>query len=422
MSKRIYYLCQFIQKSPLRISSGYGDNTDVDLIRDSKGRPFIPGTSLTGVLRSLYDKDNAEILFGRISKKIKDDKGEEKIIPVNEDSKLLISDGVLDDKVKDSDYFISSRDGVGVDEKLGTAIKGAKFDFECVECSEPYYSVIELTDEEYEEDTDSLLGYIMKNGISLGGKTTRGYGDMKVTVKKKEFSFSEDLEKWLSFDAFDYSDYSKLLDVEVADNEVNQTIISCEIEMAGSFIVRVNTSAISEDAVPLSAHESGNPVIPGTSWAGSFRHHLLKINDAVKICESSLINDIFGKSKEKKKSQIRFNETNISGSYKYSYTRNVVDRFTGGTVEGALFTEMLARNGKGKLVITLSDKVNNKAFLELLGVALIDLDKGYFNVGGEGNVGRGLVNIKNISINDKDVTEQMKNNDPSFISREVLHA
>ena len=83
---------------------------------------------------------------------------------------------------------------------------------------------------------------------------------------------------------------------------------------------------------------------------------------------------------------------------------------------------MLARNGKGKLVITLSDKVNNKAFLELLGVALIDLDKGYFNVGGEGNVGRGLVNIKDININDKDVTEQMMNNDPSFISREVLHA
>ena len=411
MSKRIYYLCKFIQKSPLRISSGYGENTDVDLIRDSKGRPFIPGTSLAGVLRSLYSFDNEKELFGDV-----DSKGN------SSDSKLLISDGVLDEKAKDSDYFISSRDGVGVDEKLGTAIKGAKFDFECVECSRPYYSVIELTDAKFENDTDLLLAYVMKNGISLGGKTTRGYGDMAVQVKKKIFTFPEDLEEWLNYDAFNYSGYSELLDVEISDNSANQTIISCDIEMAGSFIVRVNTSAISEDAMPLSAHESGNPVIPGTSWAGSFRHHLLKINDTVNACESSLINEIFGKSKDKKKSQIRFNETNICGSYKYSYTRNVVDRFTGGTVEGALFTEMLARNGKGKLVITLSDKVNNKAFLDLLGAAIIDLDKGYFNVGGEGNVGRGLVKINSISINDKDVTESMKNNDPSFVSREVLYA
>ena len=51
------------------------------------------------------------------------------------------------------------------------------------------------------------------------------------------------------------------------------------------------------------------------------------------------------KDKENRKSCIRFSESRIEGGKWVTYTRNAIDRFTGGTVDGALYTEKTYYNG-----------------------------------------------------------------------------
>ena len=62
-----------ILQSPLLIGTGHGVDSDLEILRDGTGRPFIPGTSWAGVLRSLlhnalktsdFDKSQLETLLG----------------------------------------------------------------------------------------------------------------------------------------------------------------------------------------------------------------------------------------------------------------------------------------------------------------------------------------------------------------------
>ena len=80
--KKIYYKLSMYQKSPLRIGNGDSDNTDSDLMTDSRNLPFIPGSSLAGVLREQLvicfgtekGEEKAQKLFGNI--KISSEAGE----------------------------------------------------------------------------------------------------------------------------------------------------------------------------------------------------------------------------------------------------------------------------------------------------------------------------------------------------------
>lgn len=49
--KKVYYQLKLSQISPLRIGNGENDISDNDLMCDSRGIPFIPGSSMAGVLR-----------------------------------------------------------------------------------------------------------------------------------------------------------------------------------------------------------------------------------------------------------------------------------------------------------------------------------------------------------------------------------
>lgn len=147
------------------------------------------------------------------------------------------------------------------------------------------------------------------------------------------------------------------------------------------------------------------PVIPGTSWAGAFRHHINRITE-------NKFEQYFGSTSHK--SQIYFSESEIKDAVEKVLTHNAIDRFTGGIIDRALYTEKTWFNGKTKLKIQLDtrkkafNRENNeetieKEFYAALSAAILDLHLGILSVGGLTSIGRGIFSIEKIQINGEEI-------------------
>lgn len=137
---------------------------------------------------------------------------------------------------------------------------------------------------------------------------------------------------------------------------------------------------------------------------GAFRHHMRAMLDEMggTAQQKADVNALFGYSDDgvlKKRSALAFDETEISGGQAYTLTRNALDRFTAGTASKALYTSCVQQGGQGTLTIRLRRGALDVFQRQLLGAALLDLDRGYLTVGGENSVGRGRATITALTLN-----------------------
>lgn len=420
--EKYYYELKFTQRAPLRISAGFGTDTDNDLIKDRRGFPFLPGTGIAGVLRCEFDEETAKELFGIIEETEEQGKKEKKV-EIRE-SRVLVSDAVLPD---DAEFRVSRRDGVGLNEQK-TAIKGAKYDFETAEADKPYRGVIELTNEGDADALREVLSRCVARGVCLGARTTRGYGSMKVEVREHKFTLPDELDDWLKFDPFDehaFAEDEPLKPSDAAEDKL--LVVRAALQIDGSFSVRTNTSAlategdlrVTPDTVPMENRE-GRPVIPGTSWAGAFRHHMRALADELGLGEAAQaeIDLLFGKIEgAKRRSAIRFSETAIENSKRMTVTRTAIERFTAAPRHRALFTSQVAVDGEGELVVTLPKDASERV-KGLLGVSLCDLNLGLLGFGGENGVGRGGAVVTRLTVNGADKTAALRAGDVAALWKE----
>lgn len=405
--RKCYYQCSFRQAAPLRLSNGENDRTDNDLMLDGNGMPFIPGSAIAGVLRSMLPEKEGNRLFGWIEQEAEKEQSAH-------ESMIQISDGILRLE-EDSRVHRTVRHGVGINDE-GVAEDRRKYDFDVVETDSKYVSVLELTlpgeSDPAEEATDSLMCQITAQGISFGARTSRGYGNMTVSVRKRCFSLDRrsgpgGTEEWLSFDPFmpETFDGEPISGVEAI--ETDGIIYKVGLRMTGSFSVRVYSSNPERsDYAPLTSME-GKPVLPGTGWAGVFRHHMRRLaGEACMPAEiSEKIDRLFGVCEEEHlKSRIRFSETVIEGGKPLDVTRVALDRFTMKPRQRALFFSTLWQDGSGTLEIRIAGEpdVTVKSLLE---ATLLDLHFGLLNIGGEGNVGRGRAEITGLEISGRPVDQ-----------------
>lgn len=428
---KVYYRCAFQQQSPLRVSTG-GDGTDADVMTDIRAFPLIPGTSIAGVLREQcrslgMDGSLVKSLFGDVDQT---DGG-------MRESKVIISDATLPDSAEeDVDFQIRPRNSVGLhDNDQGTAEKGRLFDFEAVECRLPYTAVIELSDAAGEREIEALetaLSRWVAKGVSFGARTTRGYGKAGVSVSKRSFRFPEQLDEWLAFDPFASGSFA-LGGSDPGPLETGRPGAGAQVEigvsfrMKGAFSVRKYTTeppkegmGTAPDYSPLSNMEK-LPVIPGTSWAGSFRHHMrLLARQTERDAETreeklKRIDALFGKTEGgRQRSKIRFSETAVAGSERYPVARIAIDRFTGAPRGAALFKSDVAWGGTGTLTVTLPSDTD-AWLLRLLSAALNDLNLGLMTVGGEANVGRGLCELTSVRVNGVEKLNAVRTCDTGYL-------
>lgn len=418
---RKYYRIDLLLKSPLSIGSGADENTDKDIIVDSSGTPFIPASSLAGVIRNYINKEHgraaANMIFGFIPATKEERKKAENKDPeyIERESQIIIYDAILKSK-DNSGYFITSRDMVALENKV--AIDGAKFDMETVEPGVSFTAYIELltAEKSCDEYVRESFSAINSGAVRLGSKTTRGYGEVRLQVRAVEFT---GVDAWLDFDMINDETLNEKNDDPCVKDlpETGAYKIKIGLRQKGGISIREYTTEPSTEAetmpdyITIGLHsqkenEERIPVVPGTSWAGAFRERYKEFAD------EPAVKDLFGiveQVREKKeddrievtnvakKSQILFSESKLSGGTYKLVTRNAIDRFTGATKNGALYTEKTYFDGETELIITFLKKPNDSV-LSRICACLADLHNGYMAVGGLTSVGRGLFEI--ISIND----------------------
>ena len=384
--ERVYYQLNIRLASPLSVGSGESESTDHDVFVDGNGNPIIPATSLAGVLRAYIGGDTAVALFGDLAKTESEK---------SKSSNIRVYDARCTKGGKD---YITNRDFVKLENKV--AVKGAKFDCQVVETGAEFVAYCELLDCAFEPVLESALAALNKGEILLGSKTTRGFGRVKISVKKRVF---KNISTWLDFKMFNESEWTALQPLIFSDTGTDKAVIQIKLRSLGGLSIREYSTDIDMPdykTLTLKSQSDFTPVIPGSTWAGAFRDRCSQVLSEDEIV--SFFGDVNEKTKVAVKSQIRFSESILTGGTPKDITRNSIDRFSGATKSGALYTERTYYYGKTTLEITVP---YNERLLSAVGLCLADLHNGFLTVGGLCSVGRGLFDLKEIKIGDKTLTE-----------------
>lgn len=440
------FLLKGVLKSctPFMIGSGTDIGSDSDVLRNGNDQIFIPGTTLAGVCRHFLEEylksDSAEmnkdeinkIFGGKNEKKEKSDSDEKDTL----ESEIIFYDAFecVNDKEKNLSSITSVRDSVRLNHKV--SVDKSKFDYEIVEAGSCFTFRLEwLTDKEEESAKkilQTLIWGFQEGDIRIGSKTSRGFGEFELT----------DL-KYLALDLEEQNDMTDYIELDsewkseiwnewetIKNHEYSSPYETINIDLVlDSFLFLRNYAGLSK--VDIEDEESkfvdaetmtdakDNPIIPGTTWAGVFRHHCAKILKDVgygdEEAREALLDRIFGyqnkldengelkKSEEdkkrKSKSNILFKETKIDKDnvVLLNRTRSAIDRFSGSALQtGALFTERIACTKDGdKTKVNLEMKISKKMVdfefaKSLVNACIEDLKSGILAVGGNTAIGAGI--------------------------------
>ena len=404
----VYYQLRFSLQSSLMLGSGQAEMTDHDLLLDGADRPYIPGTTIAGMLRALASEADRAKLFGDLSK------GQ---------SPLFVYDAVCVTK----DLHFSIRDNVALDE-YKTARDKMKLDYQVLEPDAEFVCVLEMNKDvpvDIKNKVEQLIALLVRDGCAFGSKKNRGMGCMKISARRRTFCFglAEQKKDWLDFDPFDEKVYDSGDVITAATAEVrpeaeDTLTVTMGLRLTGGLSIRVYTTEVNGADYQTIAYErdqnGGKPnaaIVPGTSWAGAFRSRVqLLAGDAAQALFGYVIEAQGDMPTRARQSYVRFSETVLIGGAAQKITRNAIDRMTGKTRDGALYTEQMYYGGTGELCVSLrrlqpddetADAAAYAKACRALGAAMADLHHGYLAVGGLTSVGRGLFAIEELKVDGK---------------------
>ena len=400
------------------IGSGEEESSDSDVLRDSDGNVYIPGTSLAGVSRHFLETVgiNTDDIFGKIEV--------EKEAEKDYESKIKFFDAFATNEVS-----TSVRDSVRLVDKI--SLDGSKFDYEIAEAGAEFIFKIELNTCSCEEK--KICSYIIngfRNGdIRIGSKTTRGFGVVDIEDIKYlqlDLTNAEEMETYINLDrGWNIVDKPfSAEELEEARYEGVYETIERDFSLKSFLFIRDygSTKKVEGDDskfvdAQTLTNAKENPVIPGPSIAGVIRSHCRKILDKIgyetEKERQDFINDLFGyetevgedgklkRENEKKiKSNVLFKECELDKDniVFLNRTRTAVDRFSGSALQtGALFTGNIAcrNDNKNPEKVTITVKIKKdfkemKLAKSLINTCMDDLGRGLIAFGGNTGIGAGI--------------------------------
>lgn len=378
-------------ETPLLIGRGDGDAVDIEVMRLPNRKPYIPGSSIAGCLKSFLNGQDG-YFWGKTGKDVKH--------PLQ--SHIRFEDMIPEQFSENEDIIM--RDGVKISHKTGTAEEGKKYDYQIVEPGLvfPFRAEVTLRDS-MQEDVDDVVAQLKAalhhSGFRIGANTNTGFGKMTCeNFQAYYFRFPEHADKW-----FEYLGKGIL---SIPPEEVKHK----DLDVRGSFSIQATFRLKSSLMIGAYGTGKGNEpdktqlkskdqfVLPGKSIRGAIRHRAKKIWNIWGKSDDKF-EDLFGivdeKQGKQKRSRLRIEEFLFKDEEVKAMMQNRIriDRFTGGVIDGALFnSEPVWATGREAIQLTFT--ILKGATLEekkLLFLLLKDLWLEDLPIGGEKNVGRGVL-------------------------------
>ncbi|WP_029689277.1 RAMP superfamily CRISPR-associated protein [Thermoanaerobacter sp. A7A] len=423
--------------SPFVIGTGKGDIVDIEIIKDEIGNPYIPATSFVGALRHNISKN-----FEEGDKKIWDYFWGSKNPNNNKavQSHFIVSDikvkGNKETKIEDNKNksFIAVRDGVAIDEKTGTAKEKAKYDYEIVNKDLEFEFKAEIKIRKNFKNKEIEILKILKTiltelearKVQFGAFTTKGFGRFKLkNLQILKFDFPDDGVTYLKYLQNEYPPENKLdlSKIDILSKKDNaDCIITADFSIKSSLIISSYTTD-PKDPDKVHIKYNGKNVLTGTSLKGAIRSRAFKIVNT--LCknnqeENDDLRELFGwadtenKEKTKYKSRVIIDESIVEGVIEKEQARIKIDRFTGGIIAGALFQSKPLWHNDENVQLKIKIKDAKDWEIGLLLLVLKDLWNEDLPIGGEKNIGRGVLKGKKIEIEYKEhkyIIEKSTNDD-----------
>lgn len=419
-------------KTPLAIGSGKEDvYSDALVVTDVNGLPYLPGTSIAGVLRSMIGEEKAHTFFGCKGDKKDSGKGSEIIFTegkiLNSEGKVV--DGLSLDAFKDSllsNYkALPIRQHVRINSK-GVNENGGKFDEQVVFAGTRFCFEIEMVaDEDATLDNfDSVLNCIQNKTFRIGSGSRSGFGEIEVVEIQKmllDLKNPTDRETYLNKSSKLSDDCAlwQTCDKKDSDN-VNWTRYQITLKPNDFFLFSSGFCDGEVDSVPVVARKvewdnngkgqlsKPKTLIPASSVKGALAHrvafHYNKLmkrfagstENAPKVGgENEAVRQLFGYSDDKvqERGNILFSDIIATKKYSDKIINHVsIDRFTGGAMEGALFNEKAtyAKGEEIKMTVLVNQSVKDENVIKAWENTLNDLCKSMLPLGGAVNKGYGM--------------------------------
>ena len=422
--------------TPLALHSGQKEiNTDATVAKDVNGMPFIPGTSIAGVIRHALKNQDEKTFFGYQDK----DGGQGSEIMFSEarmigkDGKVL--DGLQTIDFKDEFYThyksLPVRQHVKINHK-GSAEQQGKFDEEVVFKGTRFCFEIEvLSKTDNNKKFNEVLKTLYCSEFRLGSGSRKGFGKMKVvSCKSKSLNLeqTEDLHWYLNHttnlaEHFDGDD--------VSNKEFsNATTYKLTLQPDDFFLFGAGFGDDDVDLVPVKENQviwendggvekpqmSKNMVlIPASSIKGALAHRVAfhynkkcerwaeDNNKDALIKNNEAVVGLFG-SADKHRGIVLFEDIIEDIGVDKIFNHVKIDRFTGGAIDGALFNEKAAF-GKGKSFSTTITLLDDTDFVDVFEEALKDICKGMLQLGGGTTKGYGFFKGKLEKNNEEIINE-----------------
>jgi CRISPR/Cas system CSM-associated protein Csm3 (group 7 of RAMP superfamily) len=361
---------------------------------------------------------------------------------VNEDGKVI--EGLISTKSNYLEKFstLPIRQHVKINEK-GAAEKHGKFDEEVVYKGTRFCFEIELLSEKSKESEEnknfqSVLDELASDTIRIGSGTRKGFGEIEIVeckTKTLDLSKPDELNMYIEKTS-SLNDIFWNNDSTFGDNDFNDISkhnaegwTTYELRLTPDDFFIFSSGFGDEDADITPVYETyfdwtyGKPetktnavLIPGSSIKGAISHrvafHFNKLNnfyagnpDAKAGIENVAVQALFGYTRKVKdengKEKEKLQRGNVLISDVIQIRNNeqekilnhvAIDRFTGGAIDGALFSENVVY-GKDE-TYSLNFKVNDNALEEenvkqSFEQSLFDIAEGMLPLGGGTNRGHG---------------------------------
>lgn len=432
--------------TPLAVGSGEKDITTDSLVAlDVNGLPYIPGTAVAGVVRNMLNQKGVDTndLFGfQNQKKGSNDKdasstghgseiifSEAKIL----DSKGDVVDGLDVMRVK-KDSLLNNYAELPIRQHVkinacGVNEKGGKFDEQVVFTGTRFCFEVEMLAEENStiDKLNDVLNCLYDETFRLGGGTRSGFGKIKIIetrTKTLDLKKSDELKAYLSkSSSLCMSEFWNAVNPStngvVENADWTKYVVSLQPEDFFLF-----GSGFGDDEADITPVKESRVVwkdgkgclsndlvlIPATSVKGALSHRVAyywnKHNnyyagspDAKTGNENLAVRALFGyednENKKQQRGNVIFSDVVIDENVSDKILNHVsIDRFTGGAIDGALFTERVSY-GKGNCSLKLDilvkkDVLKDANIKKSFESALGDLCNGMLPLGGGVNRGNGV--------------------------------